>query len=220
MRAVTTRRMQELDRWAIKVIGIPSMCLMENAGRSVAEEVKKFLHRSKGKKVSVVVGMGNNGGDGLVAARHLLNSGFRVKIFCVGSPTQMTPDAALNFNIAKKLKIPVKAVFKLSPSALLRDFGKSHVIIDALFGTGLRRVVVGQYRMLIEAMTISGKPIIAIDIPSGLDGTTGRVWGVAVKARLTVTLACPKKGFIQRDGPRYTGRVICVDIGIPTRSGC
>jgi ADP-dependent NAD(P)H-hydrate dehydratase / NAD(P)H-hydrate epimerase len=224
MRALPTRKMQALDRWAIRTIGIPSLCLMENAGRLVAEEVKKFLRRSRsrsrGREVLVIAGTGNNGGDGFVAARHLLNAGVRVKILLAGSPGRMTPDAALNFKVARKLKIPIKTGRVVSTSALLREFAKSDVIIDALFGTGLARAVDGEYRALIEAMNASRKPIIAIDIPSGLDGTTGRVWGAAVKARKTVTLAHSKRGFFINEGPRCTGRVVCVDIGIPKRSGC
>jgi len=220
MRAVTTRRMQALDRWAIRTIGIPSLCLMENAGRLVAEEVKRFLRRSQGRKVLVIAGTGNNGGDGFVAARHFLNAGLRVNIFLAGVLAKMTPDAALNFRVAKKLGIPVRMAFRLSASALLREFAKADVIIDALFGTGLSRAVDGKYRTLIETINASGKPVVAIDIPSGLDGTTGRVWGVAVKARTTVTLALPKTGLFIGEGPGCAGRVTCVDIGIPERSGC
>jgi NAD(P)H-hydrate epimerase len=212
--------MKALDRWAIRTIGIPSVCLMENAGRLVAEEVKRFLRRRKGRKVLVIAGTGNNGGDGLVAARHLLNAGLRVKILLAGTPGRMTLDEALNFRIAKKLRIPATMAFRLSAPALLREFAKADVIIDALFGTGLSRAVDGKYRTLIEVMNTSGRPVVAIDIPSGLDGTTGRMWGVAVKARMTVTLAHPKTGLFVGYGPRYAGRVICVDIGIPERFGC
>jgi NAD(P)H-hydrate epimerase len=102
----------------------------------------------------------------------------------------------------------------------LREFAKADVIIDALFGTGLSRTIDGKYRALIDAMNASGRPLIAIDVPSGLDGTTGRIWGVAVKARMTVTLAHPKKGLFVGEGPRCTGRVVCADIGIPQRRGC
>jgi NAD(P)H-hydrate epimerase len=193
---------------------------MENAGRLVAEEVKKILRCSQGRKVLVIAGTGNNGGDGFVAARYLLNSGFRVKIFLAGTPARLTPDAALNLRIAKKLRIPISMAFRLSAPALLREFAKADVIIDALFGTGLSRTIDGKYRALIDAMNASGRPLIAIDVPSGLDGTTGRIWGVAVKARMTVTLAHPKKGLFVGEGPRCTGRVVCADIGIPQRRGC
>ena len=217
MRAVTTKRMQALDRWAIKTIGIPSVCLMENAGRSVAEEVQGFLHRRRGRKVLIVAGIGNNGGDGFVVARHLRNAGLQVKVLLAGTTAQLTPDAALNLRIAQKLKIPVVKAFRSSADALLRECTGTDVVVDALFGTGLSRAVSGQYRTLIEMMNASGKPVIAIDVPSGLDGTTGRVWGVAVRARMTVPLAFPKKGLFIGQGPEHAGRVAVVDIGIPKR---
>jgi NAD(P)H-hydrate epimerase len=218
MKTVTAEQMRALDRWAIQGVGIPAACLMENAGRLVAEEARKALRRKKGRLVCVVCGPGNNGGDGFVAARYLKNNGIPVDVLAIGRERNMTPEAALNLRIARRLGIPVRSASRLSPKALQARLGRADVIVDAIFGLGLGRAIEGSYRALVESVNAARKPVIAVDIPSGLDGTTGRVWGVAVKASLTVTLACAKRGLFAGDGPRYAGRVVIVDIGIPR--GC
>jgi ADP-dependent NAD(P)H-hydrate dehydratase / NAD(P)H-hydrate epimerase len=217
MKIVTVQEMRALDRRAIRGLGIPAVCLMENAGRLVAEEVQNVLRRRQGRKVCVVCGPGNNGGDGLVAARYLRNAGIPVKVLLAGNTTHMTPETSLNLKIARKLKIPVRNALPFSPKVLKNEFVKADVIVDALFGVGLSRDIEGKYRVLIEAINAARTFVIAVDISSGLDGTTGRVWGVAVKASMTVTLACAKKGLFVSEGPAHAGRVVVVDIGIPQR---
>jgi NAD(P)H-hydrate epimerase len=215
MRTVTTSHMQAIDRRAINGIGIPSLCLMENAGRCVTDEVVKLLGRSRLKRVLIICGIGNNGGDGLVAARHLLNSGVKVSLLIAGSPAALKPDALINYKAAKKLKIPCHEAFRLCRKELSSHMARADVIVDAIFGVGLGRAVDGPYRELVEAINVSRRPVIAIDIPSGLDGTTGKVLGVCVKATSTITLAAAKKGLFINEGPHNSGKVIVADIGIP-----
>ena len=207
---LSASQMQALDRWAIEDIGIPAICLMENAGRLVADEVARLL-KGKAGRIMVACGSGNNGGDGFVAARHLLNKGFGVSILLAGEKSRFSDEALVNFLVVRNLGIPILPPDQKGIAALHR----SDLIVDALFGIGLSRDVQGKFRDVIEAINAAVARVISVDIPSGLDATTGKVWGVAVKADVTVTLARPKQGLYIGDGPKYAGRIKIVDIGIP-----
>lgn len=202
-RPLSVRQAQSFDKFAQEKLGVPSIILMENAGRSVAEEARGA------KTVAVVCGTGNNGGDGFVAARHLLNSGTKVSLCLVGPRAKLKPDAKANLNILLKMGIKIKKT--------LAGLAKHDLIIDALFGIGLNSPVTGPYRAAIEAINDSGVPVLAVDVPSGLDADTGKVLGVAVRAKKTVTFAAPKQGFFKADGPAYCGRIIIRDIGVARR---
>ena len=205
--------MKSLDQQAIDNVGIPALCLMENAGRAVADEAARMFRarRSSGRCVCVVCGSGNNGGDGLVAARHLLNKGFKVYIFLAENVARLSAESRINYRVVKKLKIPCLKWDSRGRQMLCR----SDLIIDAIFGIGLSRPVEGFYRQVIEAVNGFGRPVLSVDVPSGLDATSGNVMGACVKATVTATLAYPKQGLFIGDGPHYAGRVIVVDIGIP-----
>ena len=152
--------MQELDRRAIEDVGIPAVCLMENAGRALADEAAGMLKRRRNRRVVVVCGPGNNGGDGLVAARHLVNAGFSAGVLFVGTAAKLGPDAALNYHVAKKLRIPF---FK--PDARgCRMLRRAGLIIDALFGIGLAREVREPFKGVIKAMNDSPALVLAADI--------------------------------------------------------
>ena len=209
--------MRLIDRRAIKGFGIPALCLMENAGRLVAIEAAWHLKRSRGRRVGILCGTGNNGGDGLVAARHLANAGFIVIILLTGTSARLTAEARTNFRIVQKLKIPLFQSRRFSAEQLAGIFQKQDLVIDAIFGIGLNRDVEGNGRRVIEALNASRRPVLSVDVPSGLDATTGRVLGICVKAKKTVVLACLKKGLLVGDGPRYAGEVVVVDIGIPLK---
>jgi len=209
-KTVTVRQMKAIDRNAIEKIGIPAVCLMENAGREVAEAAMRMLAR-RGKRVVIVCGSGNNGGDGFVAARHLRNRGVKVAIVFAGSAARLTEEAAVNYRAARRLKIPIHK----SDSAGLRTLGGADLIVDALFGVGLSRALGGAYAALVEAMNGAGAAVLSVDVPSGLDGTTGKVLGTCVRAHTTLTLAYPKTGLFIADGPGHAGRVVVADIGIP-----
>ncbi|MFZ5802576.1 MAG: NAD(P)H-hydrate epimerase [Candidatus Omnitrophota bacterium] len=209
----TTSVIRDLESRAASVYGIPTLLLMENAGRGVAE----FLfHHERSGRVTVVAGTGNNGGDGFVAARHLSNKGFSVGVLLVGSLTQLRGDAALNASVAKKMAIPILEILEATPEAEIRGMiGRSEIILDALFGIGLNKPVTGIQKTVIEAVNQHPGLILAVDIPSGIQADTGEVLGVAVQATHTATLAVPKRGLFQGAGPQHAGQIFVVDIGIP-----
>jgi NAD(P)H-hydrate epimerase len=211
---VTVKQIQALDKIAIERIGIPSAVLMENAGRAVAQEVLRYLTKKRRPSVCVFCGLGNNAGDGFVAARHLLVRGIRVQTFLLGDPKNLKGDAALNYRIFRKLGGPFKKIGRMTPAAA-RAMAGCAVVVDALFGVGLNREIQDPFRGIIEKINAAGRAVIAVDVPSGLNATTGEVFGVCVKATRTVTFTCPKKGFFRREGPRHTGKIIVADIGIP-----
>jgi hydroxyethylthiazole kinase-like uncharacterized protein yjeF len=197
---LTTAEMAEADRLAIAG-GISGSDLMENAGRAVADATAGMERR----RVIVVAGPGNNGGDGFVAARHLSKRGYTVRLCFVGEPKKLKGDAAL---AAERWS---GAVEEASPAAL----SDCDIIIDALFGAGLDRDVEGLPRTMIGAMNTSGVPIIAVDLPSGVNGTTGAVMGVAVSATRTVTFFRRKTGHLLMPGRLQCGITEVADIGIP-----
>lgn len=213
-KAFSVPQAQALDRLAIEKYGIPSIVLMENAGRAATQEVLKILKSRKRKAVCVFCGSGNNGGDGFVAARHLLNAGIKIKIFLVGKPQELKQDPAIFYHILKRLKCPLKSIRKMSVE-VFKDLEKADMIVDAIFGIGLSRRIGEPFRSMIEAVNRAKKFVVALDVPSGLDATTGKIFGVCVKADLTVTFAVMKKGLLKNDGPHYSGKVIVADIGIP-----
>src|SRR5512143_691316 len=197
---LTTAEMAEADRLAIAG-GISGSDLMENAGRAVADATAGMERR----RVIVVAGPGNNGGDGFVAARHLSKRGYIVRLCFVGEPKKLKGDAAL---AAEHWSGPVE---EASPAAL----SNCGIIVDALFGAGLDRDVEGLPRAMIGAMNASGLPIIAVDLPSGVNGTTGAVMGAAVSATRTVTFFRRKTGHLLMPGRLRCGTIEVADIGIP-----
>jgi hydroxyethylthiazole kinase-like uncharacterized protein yjeF len=213
-KAVSVKQIQDLDKVAIEKYGVPSLALMENAGRSVADQAVKMVAKASKPCVCVVCGLGNNAGDGFVIARHLINAGVRTKIFLIGKGSQLKTDAAVNYRILKKLKYPFKEVGKIN-SSFLKDLNRADAVVDAIFGVGLNREVKDPFRSVIEAINEKAGKVISVDAPSGIDGTTGKIYGICIKADVTVTFSFMKKGFLKRQGPKYTGKVIVVDIGIP-----
>ena len=196
---LTTAEMAEADRQTIAA-GTPGLDLMENAGRAVANAAARL----PGRRVAIVAGPGNNGGDGFVAARILSERGFAVRLCLVGDKARLKGDAAA---AASRW---TGAVEPASP-AMLDD---RDIIVDALFGAGLDRPVEGQARTMIEAMNARGVPIVAVDLPSGINGTTGAVMGVAVDAARTVTFFRRKPGHLLMPGRAHCGAVDIADIGI------
>jgi ADP-dependent NAD(P)H-hydrate dehydratase / NAD(P)H-hydrate epimerase len=197
---LSTAEMAEADRLAIAG-GIRGIELMENAGRAVADAAARMQRG----RVIVVAGPGNNGGDGFVAARHLAGRGFVVRLCFLGDPKKLKGDPAL---AAEHWSGPVEAA---SPAAL----ADGDIIIDALFGAGLDREVEALPRAMIDAMNMSGVPVIAVDLPSGVNGTSGTVMGAAVNATRTVTFFRRKTGHLLLPGRLHCGAVEVADIGIP-----
>jgi ADP-dependent NAD(P)H-hydrate dehydratase / NAD(P)H-hydrate epimerase len=194
--------MAEADRLTVSG-GVPGIELMDNAGRAVAELATRY--KAPGSRVAVVAGPGNNGGDGFVAARLLGERGYQVQVLLVGEAARLKGDAAL---AAKRWTGPV---LPAQPSGL----HGADVVIDALFGAGLDRAVEGLPRAMIEAMNLSAAPIIAVDLPSGINGTSGAVVGAAVKATATVTFFRKKPAHLLLPGRLHCGEISVADIGIP-----
>jgi hydroxyethylthiazole kinase-like uncharacterized protein yjeF len=198
---LTPDEMAECDRLAIAG-GIAGIALMERAGRAVADAVAR---QPLGTRVVVVAGPGNNGGDGFVAARILAERGYPVRLLLLGEVGSLRGDAA---KAAKLWKGPVEATTPESVTG-------AGVIVDALFGAGLNRVVEGDARAMIEAMNACGAPIIAVDLPSGINGASGAVMGAAVRAQESITFFRKKPGHLLMPGRVHCGRVRVADIGIP-----
>ena len=216
--SLTREEMRKLDRKAIEEYKIPGIILMENAGRNVAEEVLKMLDDPQQTKVAILCGKGNNGGDGFVIARHLHNHGISVDVFLVAKISDILKDgdAGTNLQILLNMKIPVKEILNIpGVNSILKELNNYNILVDALFGTGLSGDVREPFKTLISGVNNLNKPVVSVDIPSGLDCNTGRVLGTAIKATKTVTFAAAKKGFYLGEGPSCTGIVIVSGISIP-----
>ncbi|AIS53043.1 bifunctional NAD(P)H-hydrate repair enzyme Nnr [Thermoanaerobacter kivui] len=215
MIVLTSKQMREVEQKAIEKIGIPSICLMENAGREVAIEVKKLLEEHDLKSVVIIAGKGNNGGDGYVLARNLYNWGIDVKVFLTANPALITGDAKRNLDAILNMGIYVAEITQRKHLKFLEKIIKdSDLIVDAIYGIGLRGEITGIYREVIEMINQSNKVVVSIDIPSGLNADTGRVEGCAVKAHKTVTMQFLKPGLLLYPGVDYAGEVSVADIGI------
>jgi NAD(P)H-hydrate epimerase len=217
MELVTAAEMRELDRAAIEGRKIPSIRLMEHAGEAVAREMERRFGPLRGKTVTIVAGKGQNGGDGFVVARLLRKRNCNARVALLASPSSLTGDAATNLRRFQKAGGRCHAVDKESALAgvLTPLLQTSDMLVDAIFGTGLNAPVKGMAASAIALMNASDRPIIAIDLPSGLDGDSGAVLGTAVTAALTVTLARPKRGLYLGVGPNHAGDIRVADIGIP-----
>jgi len=217
-KSLTREEMRELDRKAVEEYKIPGIILMENAGRNVAEEILKMLDDPQQAKVAILCGKGNNGGDGFVIARHLHNHGILVDVFLVARVSDIVKDgdAGTNLQILLNMKIPVKEILDIpGVNNILNELNGYHILVDALFGTGLSGDVREPFKTLIGRVNNLNKTIVSVDIPSGLDCNTGKILGAAIQATKTVTFAVAKKGFYLGDGQRLTGKVIVSKISIP-----
>ncbi|MFH1369168.1 MAG: NAD(P)H-hydrate epimerase [Elusimicrobiota bacterium] len=209
MKSVTSAEMREIDRRATEEFGVASRTLMENAGKAVADAAESIAKSSVNKRILVLCGPGNNGGDGLVAARYLQNRGYKVKVLLIKEPGAFKGDTLENYKLAENLWLDMHV---FGDSTIFRDYD---VVIDALLGTGTKGEIAGAYKLAIDYINSSGVPVVSVDIPSGLDADTGMVFGTAVKAQITVTMALPKKGFENPEAAQYLGKLIIADIGIP-----
>lgn len=215
MRSVTAAQMREIDRRAIEEFGVPGYELMERAGKAVAEGASRIAGAPP-KKILVLAGKGNNGGDGLVAARYLHQKGYVVQVFLFSEGKKLKADPARNFVANAKFAIPCRVVEEHfawdSVPEVLRE---PEVIVDALFGVGLDKPLGEPYKGLIEILNREKKKVVSVDIPSGLDSDTGEILGACVKATVTVAMGLPKKGFFEGEGARMSGKIVVADIGFP-----
>jgi len=192
---LNTEQMKILDKKAQEEYCIPGLILMENAGLRAFETAYKMLRKRKAKSAFIFCGPGNNGGDGFVVARHLLNHDVKVRVFLLSASDKIKGDALVNYKIVDKLNIPIyidKVEQKYN-----KYINSADIIVDCLFGTGLSRNIEGEFYLLIESINSSEKQIISIDIPSGLNGDTGKVWNISVKANLTINVNIETNKFTQ-----------------------
>lgn len=203
---VTSEEMAILDQ-AAERLGLPRCLLMENAGSAVA---RRIVERFGRPRTLILAGTGNNGGDGMVAARHLSNFGCEVHLILVGEPEVIrTEESRLNWRVLQNLK----SVSLEELSSLDEELGWAEVVVDAILGTGVKGELREPVLSVVRRVNSCGKPVVAVDTPTGLDPSTGRICGEAVRARLTVTFHARKKGHEGRED--YTGEVLVEDIGIP-----
>lgn len=216
MKILTAAQMREIDRIAIEELGIPGPILMENAGLQVTAILRNELGLEAGMKVVVVAGRGNNGGDGLVVARHLHNQGVDCQVLLVGSQAEVKGDAALNLQIASRIGVPIieirdEAGWKKARKVL----GQTPIIVDALFGTGLSSPLEGLYARVVQDINHSGAFVLSVDIPSGLSSDTFELIGPCVRADLTVALGAPKVAHLFPPAEEYVGELVVADISLP-----
>lgn len=221
MDSLSRDEVREIDRRAIESAGVPGVVLMENAGRGAADAIEEFMARSGGsRRVAVVAGAGNNGGDGYVIARHLSMRGAEVVTFVVAPVEKIGGDARVNLEILRKLGADVRHAETgqaADGQPLGEQLARFDVIVDAVGGTGIRGPLRGPAAAAVEAINAAGRsvPVVAVDIPTGLDCDTGRADGPAVRATMTVTFVARKKGFDCPSAADWTGEVRVADIGVP-----
>lgn len=209
------------DSWAINTLGIPGVVLMENAGRSCAELIKDRLSGLASPKVCIFCGTGNNGGDGYVIARHLLNAGFKVTVVICGDREKIRGDAKINLDILERMGQPIQQLDLDEadiPARVGALAGGADMLVDALFGTGLSGRLSTNYKRLIDSINSQRRAVLAVDIPSGLDCDTGEPLGAAIKATCTVTFVAVKKGFtVAGSAAACTGEIFVASIGVEPR---
>ncbi len=216
MKVLTGTQMAELDRQAITGLGIPSLVLMENAGRAVVEELCARFPTIAHKKIVIVIGKGNNGGDGLVVARKLLDLGASVEVHALCSSKEFSGETRHQADILGKLGFTIQHCTKPKDvRALAQALGSADIVIDGLFGTGFRGAARDLAAEAIELINFSAAFVCAIDIPSGVEADTGHVLGSAVCADLTVTFELPKLGLLLYPGRQYVGELVIKPIGYP-----
>ena len=216
MKLVTVEEMRSLDARAVQEFGIPSLLLMENAGRAVAQKTIAYLGGCvRGNRILVFSGKGNNGGDGFVAARHLANAGADVKIFLLFPREEITGDAAVNLNILEKTGIPIAAAGPRDIQKIKIALIYADLVLDAVYGTGFKGKARGIAAEVITAINESRLPVIALDLPSGLEADTGRVDGPCIRANITCTLGLPKVGLYLYPGADFAGEIAVMDISLP-----
>ncbi len=225
MKVVTAAEMRQIDQDTIEGIGIPGIVLMETAGSAIVRVIEQ--HYPTSQRVGILVGKGNNGGDGIVIARQLAHAGRDVHLFLVSPPDSFTGEAAINLQIAKRLtaSFGLQAAPKggLQIEVILTDaefksnanIANCELLVDAIFGTGLRGTVRDPIATLITTINDLSIPILSVDLPSGLDADAGHPLGPCVRADRTITIGLPKRGLLVHPGAELVGKLEVVDIGFP-----
>lgn len=215
MKVVTAAQMQALDRRTIEEAKVPGQTLMERAGAGLVDVVEQTFGPVAGQPIAVLCGKGNNGGDGLVAARLLARKRAKPIVLLMAEPSALSADAKAMYRRFVKASGAASVQTFRSDERCRALLARSTVIVDALLGTGISAPVAGLYRSAIEAINESGRPVVAADLPSGIHADKGTVLGAAVRAAVTVTFAQPKLGLYLDQGIDHAGAIHIVDIGIP-----
>jgi len=217
MKLIDAQTMRALDQHAIQETGIPGLLLMENAGRGATQCMLDLWGEDLARGVLVLCGRGNNGGDGFVIARHLHNAGVPVAICLFGSEEALRGDALTNFDIVRRMGLLITSVVDASEWALQAEafLEKNAYVVDALLGTGLQREVSGLLARVIEDVNRATGSVFAVDIPSGLNASTGRPQGPTIRAAATATFGVAKLGLVMDTAIPYVGKLSVVDISIP-----
>ena len=217
-RGLTRAEVRAAEDRATRLLGVPTACLMEHAGRGLSSVTEGEIRRYALGGAVVLAGRGNNGGDGLVAARLLRTRGIPVRVLLATPAESFRPgsDAGRNLAAALSCGVPVDdASADGALSVLARALPADRVLVDAVFGTGLEGPVRGPLEGVLAWMAGQGRPVVAADLPSGLDADTGELLGPAPRCSATATFLAPKRGLLTGRGPEHAGRVIVCDIGVP-----
>lgn len=216
MNIVPSHTMRELDRKAIETYGIASLDLMEHAGEGVVRVIQKYFPGGHQRAV-ILVGRGNNGGDALVVARLLCQTFWNVSVWLMTLPRRLSPDAKKNWDRLQSHPFEYQVLSSENDMRMLiQNLTTTHLLVDGLFGTGLSKPLTGLVKKLVDEVNRAGRPLVSIDLPSGLHADSGEILGTALRAHHTVTLGLPKRGLFFAKGPTLAGRVHVVDIGIPS----
>ena len=216
MRVLNTAQMREADRRTIDDIGISSLVLMENAGRQAVAAMEAIYGDLLERQVAVLCGRGNNGGDGFVVARTLMQRGVDVSVFLIGRVAEVRGDARINLEILGRLGLTVVEIADSQAWELhFSEVGDCTLIVDAIFGTGLNAPISGFIESVVTDVNASGIPVVAIDLPSGLSADSPDPIGPSIEAGLTVTLAAPKIPLVLPPAETHAGDIVIADIGIP-----
>ena len=210
MKVVTAAEMRQIDQDTIEGVGIPGIVLMETAGSAIVRAIEQ--HYPTCHRIGVFVGKGNNGGDGLVIARQLAHAGRDVHLFLVSPADSFTGEAEINLQIAKRLGLKIEFY---GTGAVPTTLASCELLVDAIFGTGLRDTVRGSIATVIKTLNSFSAPTLSVDLPSGLDANTGHPLGTCVRADRTVTIGLPKRGLLVHPGAEFVGKLEVVDIGFP-----
>jgi len=221
---LTREQCRAVDRYAIDELGIPGVVLMENAGRNATDLIERWLRvsrkgPSRGGRVAVICGKGNNGGDGFVITRHLVHRGYDVSVDLFGDPSSLAGDAAINYAIVVRMGVSIRPLDdRRALAGAARRWRRCDVLVDALLGTGFAGEVREPLASVVRRINaLDGPLVVAVDVPSGLDADTGEPSGIAVRAHRTVTFLAAKVGCREAAAKPYVGRLAVVDIGAPTR---
>lgn len=210
MRIMSRDEVRAVDRRAIEEFGLAGVVLMENAGRSVVEAIVARFGGEATHRVAIFCGIGNNGGDGFVIARHLANRDWPVRIVVVGETSRYSGDAKINLDVCRAAGMAIESADAIGDALTWAD-----VVVDAMLGTGFTGPMRDPIGSAIAAINASGRPVVAVDVPSGLDCQSGEASTPTIRAMMTVTFVAAKPGLVLPNATPFVGELLIGDIGVP-----